>query len=143
MKNFINFQTYLEMFIHFPAPVFGFSILNPASRKTKIIAKFQDIFRLPKRLSRKKYKNKEHYYVLLERELISCESCPARSKALDSESSLVGVRAFESHLSHQTFLIISSKTDFVICWQVIKIYIDLFLNTFMRSRKLINGHTIG
>jgi hypothetical protein len=29
------------------------------------------------------------------------ESCPARSKAPGSEPILVGVRAFESHLSHQ------------------------------------------
>ena len=33
-----------------------------------------------------------------------CGSCPARSKALGSEPSLVGVRAFESHLPHVIFM---------------------------------------
>jgi hypothetical protein len=57
------------MLINFPAPVFGFLISTRLPKKKKIIGKFQGIFRLPKRLSRIKYKNKERYYVLLQHKL--------------------------------------------------------------------------
>ncbi|MDQ1253308.1 MAG: hypothetical protein QG646_2463 [Euryarchaeota archaeon] len=45
--------------------------------------------------------NIENYILLKSKPIF--ESCPARSKAPDSESGLVGVRAFELDLPHPNF----------------------------------------
>jgi hypothetical protein len=43
--------------------------IRPGFQKNENSPEVQDIFHPQKRLSRKRYKNKEHYYVLLEHKL--------------------------------------------------------------------------